>query len=721
MNNKAAAVHTTPSHSFTLAPIYLALVSSSVFAASSQPDSSHVEDAETVVVVGQKMDATRYSVPDSTIATRQNVSVMDIPKSVTTVSSQVLSDQNSDSLIDALLNVSGVTEANSIGGKEDSVIRRGFGSPRDGSLLTDGLKTALPHSFNATTESVEILKGPSSTLYGVLDPSGMVNVVTKKPQQQFGAKVWNKFKAMGAGQYGQSYGLDITDAMGDSHFSYRLISEYEDSDYWRNFGTHRNWTVAPSLMWTSEQAEWLFSYVHQQYLAPYDRGTIYDTDNQSFVGINSRTRLDEALSAVEGHSDLAKVSWTQHFSENWALQSLYGYSQDDFMADQIRTIGYDSDTGAVTRRADTRNYYKRKVHSARSDLTGTLNTWSKQSDVLVGVAYDRETTRRASLQRCNTNSDFNLNDIIYGQMDGCDFDASQDEPEYETIDTASIYAQEQLHINQQWIAVAGLRYQYYNVDAGSGDTQNTDAYGGAVLPNAGVVYKFNPSVSFYTNVGKTFRPNSNIGNPYGNLDPEEGISYEIGTKFQIADRLNATLAAYHSKKENIAYSEVIDGEKVYKTAGLVRSQGIEFDMTAELTDSLQAITSYAYTDAKVLEDPSNAGNQLPNVAKHTASVFLSYDQGSLFLDSDNLRYGGGVHGASKRAGDTGNSFYLPHYAVADLFVAYTFHADNPIKVQLNLNNIFDKTYYTHASSTYDVSVGEAFNATLSASMAFGAM
>ncbi len=724
MNKKSAVAYTKPApYYLTLSPLYLALLSSSVFAATSQQNENDSQDTETLVVVGHKTEITSYSVPDSSVATRSTQSVMDIPKAVTTVNSQVLIDQDSESLIDALRNVSGVTETNSIGGKEDAVVRRGFGSSRDGSLLTDGLKTALPHSFNVTTESVEVLKGPSSTLYGVLDPSGMVNVVTKKPQEEFGAKVWSKFKAMGAGRYGQSYGFDITDGIADSNFSYRLISEYEDSDYWRNFGTNRNWTVAPSLMWSTEQTELLFTFMHQHYLSPYDRGTIYNTNNQSFVNVNSRTRLDEELSAVEGDSDLAKVSWNQQLNGNWNLDSRYAFSQDDFVADQVRVLSYDSETGAVTRRADTRGYYKRKVHAVRSDLTGTVDAFTKQSDVLLGISYDNETTRRAKLQTCNKNSDFNLNDITYGEMEGCDFDASSDQLEYETINTASIYGQEQLHLNDQWIVVAGLRYQYYNIDAGRGDTQNTDSYGGAVLPNAGVVYKLNSSISLYTNVGKTFRPNSSITSAYGNLDPEEGISYEVGSKFQLANNLNATLAAYHSEKENVAYAETVDGETVYKTAGLVRSQGIEFDMTAELTDRLQAITSYAYTDAKVLEDPDYAGKQLPNVAKNTASVFLTYDQGNLFQGNDNLRYGGGVHGASKRAGDNDNSFELPEYAIADLFAAYTFQTSNPIKVQLNLNNIFDKTYYTSSigSSAYAVSVGEAFNATLNASMAFGAM
>ena len=716
-----AVRHQLKCYTLTLSPLVLAMFATPVRAEESHATNNQPEP-ETIVVTAQQHQI-GYTMPSSSVATRGNVSVMDIPKAVATVSAQVLQDQNSDSLINALTNVSGITQTNNFGGKDDAIIRRGFGASRDGSILTDGLKTALPHSFNATTEQVEVLKGPSSTLYGVLDPSGMVNLVTKKPQTEFGAKVWSKLSAMGAGRYGQKYGLDITDSISDSQFAYRFIGEYEDSDYWRNFGTNRNWTVAPSLMWSTDTTELVLSYFHQHYLIPYDRGTIYDTEKNEFVNVSPRTRLDEPLSKYEGDSDLAKISLNQTLNDIWNLDTRYAYSQDDFKANQVRTRSYNSTTGAVKRRADVRGFYKVKTHAVRSDLTGSVDLFQKQNDLLFGASYDREKTRRSKLQTCNQNSNFNVNDPTYGQMEGCTYDASSAVLEYETINTTSVYGQDQFHLNDQWILVGGLRYQQYDIVAGRGDTQNTDTNGHALLPNAGVIWKVDPMVSLYANVGKTFRPNSSMTSEYGNLDPEEGISYEVGSKFDINQRINATLAAYHARKKNVAYSETVDGMTVYNTAGLVRSQGIELDMTAQLTERLQAIGSYAYTDTKVLKDPDYEGKALPNVAKHTASLFLSYNHGNLFQDNDNLRYGGGVHGASKRAGDNDNSFYLPEYAIADLFAAYTFKTTNPIKVQLNLNNVFDKEYYTSSigSSAYAIAVGQPFNATLDISMAFGAM
>lgn len=134
------------------------------------------------------------------------------------MTNEVLRDQQARSLDDALANVSGVTQSNTLGGTQDAVIRRGFGDNRDGSILINGLKTALPHSFNDMAERVEVLKGPASTLYGILDPGGMVNVVTKEPEDTFSAEAYSRFSAFGAGKYGTSGGFDVTGPIAGTDF-----------------------------------------------------------------------------------------------------------------------------------------------------------------------------------------------------------------------------------------------------------------------------------------------------------------------------------------------------------------------------------------------------------------------------------------------------------------------------------------------------------------------
>lgn len=150
-------------------------------------DSVTTKDGETITVTADANTATEatdgYQPLSTSTATLTDMPMLDIPQVVNTVSDQVLENQNATTLDEALYNVSNVVQTNTLGGTQDAFVRRGFGANRDGSIMTNGLRTVLPRSFNAATERVEVLKGPASTLYGILDPGGLINVVTKRPEK----------------------------------------------------------------------------------------------------------------------------------------------------------------------------------------------------------------------------------------------------------------------------------------------------------------------------------------------------------------------------------------------------------------------------------------------------------------------------------------------------------------------------------------------------------
>mgnify|MGYP001834403243 CR=1 FL=1 len=152
-------------------------------------DSVTTKDGETITVTADANTATEatdgYQPLSTSTATLTDMPMLDIPQVVNTVSDQVLENQNATTLDEALYNVSNVVQTNTLGGTQDAFVRRGFGANRDGSIMTNGLRTVLPRSFNAATERVEVLKGPASTLYGILDPGGLINVVTKRPEKTF--------------------------------------------------------------------------------------------------------------------------------------------------------------------------------------------------------------------------------------------------------------------------------------------------------------------------------------------------------------------------------------------------------------------------------------------------------------------------------------------------------------------------------------------------------
>lgn len=138
---------------------------------------------ESLVVIGRKdADGVQsYQPLTSVTGTRSEANLLNVPQAIDVVPQQVITDQAVSSLDEALYNVSGITQANTLGGTQDAVMKRGFGDNRDGSILRDGVRSVQARNFTPTTERVEVLKGPASMLYGMGEPGGMINMITKNP------------------------------------------------------------------------------------------------------------------------------------------------------------------------------------------------------------------------------------------------------------------------------------------------------------------------------------------------------------------------------------------------------------------------------------------------------------------------------------------------------------------------------------------------------------
>jgi iron complex outermembrane receptor protein len=143
---------------------------------------------------------------------------------------------------------------------------RGFGDNRNGSIMRDGMPIVQGRGMNATVDRVEVLKGPASLLYGIQDPGGVVNLVSKKPELTQYNALTLRGSSYGDGKNGSGGAFDSTGALGESGLAYRLVLDHEDEDYWRNYGTHRETLIAPSLAWFGERTQLSFGYEHREFL-----------------------------------------------------------------------------------------------------------------------------------------------------------------------------------------------------------------------------------------------------------------------------------------------------------------------------------------------------------------------------------------------------------------------------------------------------------------------
>ncbi|WP_287815738.1 TonB-dependent receptor plug domain-containing protein, partial [Pseudomonas sp.] len=177
-----------------------------------------------------------YTAPTVSTASKGDVPVKEEAQTVNVVTHQTLTDYNARSLDDAIKFISGASQGNTLGNTKDSVVKRGFGSNDDGSILRDGVRSILSHNFTATADHVEALKGPASLLYGAMDPGGLINVVSKQPQYVQSTTLSGSAASEGGG----TLGVDTTGPIGDTGLAYRLVAERQHEDYWRNYGVDQH-------------------------------------------------------------------------------------------------------------------------------------------------------------------------------------------------------------------------------------------------------------------------------------------------------------------------------------------------------------------------------------------------------------------------------------------------------------------------------------------------
>lgn len=686
-----------------------------------------------VIVLGERStqaDGSYRPVPSKS-ALHSDVPVLDAPQVLNVVPAQVILDQRPRNVDDALANISGITQGNTLAGTQDTIMKRGFGGNRDGSIMHNGMPLVQGRGLNAAAESVEVIKGPASLLYGIMDPGGVVNVVSKKPLGEQATSLSLHTSTYGRGRNGAGATLDTTGPIGSGGLRYRLIVDRVDEDYWRNFGTHRETLLAPSLAWYGKETQVVLSYEHRDFLSPFDRGTALDPRTNQPLDIPYTRRLDEPFNAMQGKSDLAQFTVDHQLNRAWKVHAGFGYNSETYDANQLRVNGVNAATGTLVRSNDA-------THGAISTdsyglfyLQGALRLAGVRHEAQVGSDIEYRRIFRADLLRQAARTSFSYLNPVYGSEQPSAAVSASDSDQSDQLHNHALFAQDSVYLGPRWIVSAGVRYQDYKQLAGRGRPfkANTDTDGSKWLPRAGLVYKLSPTVSLYASHTRSMKPASTIA-PLSTgvvidsaVQPEQAKAWEAGVKFADPAGVSGSVALFDIDKRNVLVSQFNDVTKLtdWRTAGAARSRGLEADAAGRLGKRWNLIGSYAWVDALTTRDPLYQGLRLWNVARQTASLAAAYDAGSLGgkLGGDKLRLGLGAHYVGKRAGDSANSFMLPAYTVADGFATYdTRIGERNLRFQLNVKNLLDRHYYPSSVNKYFVSVGDARYLSLQAALDF---
>ncbi|KWK23533.1 TonB-dependent receptor [Burkholderia stagnalis] len=652
-----------------------------------------------------------YQPRTTSIAGAQDTPLEKIPQSVAVVSSSVMQDQQARSLDDVLGNISGVTQTNTLGGTRDAFIKRGFGSNNDGSVLVDGVRTPVLHSYLATIDRVEVLKGPASLLYGMQDPGGVINLVTRKPEDTFGGSI----SATRTSHGGAGATFDLTGPLGKpgqvagGTLAFRLTGEYDTSRYWRTFGRQRDALIAPALSWHDANTSIDVSYQYVDYTTPFDRGTAL-VNGRLDDSLRYR-RYEEAWSQSSGIQETFRARVEHRLSDAWRLRATYGWGRDRYAQTITRATSLNGATGAMMRSSDANLGRNDSDQIATLGLLGNVTLAGMKHALYVGGEYERQRSFRGDTIRGKAAPGFNLFDPVYDLLAPGGTPSKTQSDSLSKVHAYSIVLQDSVNLTERLTAVAGLRWEDWQQESGMGRpfVYADRSHGNVWLPQFGLAYAITPSLTAYANVSRSFKTNvsSNAAAP---LAPESGRVVEAGLKFSVARAITGTLAVYQIDKRNVA----VTIDNVTSTIGAARSRGVELDVAGQLTRHWSVIGSYAYTNANDRE----ANLPLINVARHTGSLFAVYDTALANLPG-RWRFGGGARFVGARPGDTANRFTLPGYVTVDAFAAYeTTIGKFPTRFQLNVKNLLDKTYYPSSNSNLIVAVGEPRLVTFTTTVSF---
>ncbi|MBY6238741.1 TonB-dependent siderophore receptor [Vibrio harveyi] len=679
----------------------LALVIGAVLAA---PAVAEVQKAdEHLVVEGREFG---YKADTNTTAMRMEMTQLETPGQVAVIDEAVIDEQRASTLGEVLKNDASVSAGGTSRNRERFSLR-GFELSSSDGFLRDGRQHWSHYRQPIELlERVEILKGPSGLLYGKSEPGGLVNMVSKKPTTETQVSL---SQDIGSNDHSRTV-LDVSGALNEEEtLRARAILAKESYGSWRKYGdgtepqTER---VVGGLVVEYDITENVMVSAH--YDRTKDEGSVdsgaYIVDGKPVLG--DKYIWDAQWSKIDNDVENYGIDINAQVADNVNVKA--GYNRQDFKRFDVESYPKFDDY-------EEKNVIKHKGNdrsdnwvfdTAYVDVTTDFSLLDTDNTLLIGAnyldySYDRFMAfhQESSVQPGQT-------------VPKPGYRSSKKWPTSEH-DTWGIYAQNMMTINDYWQVLAGVRYD---------EKRSETLTESQVSPKLGVIFHPASNGSIYVQYSESFMPqgavaDSDFTNDGEELEAERGISYEVGTKWELFDeRLFLTGALFDITLENVRLDIVDpndskkqiatqDGEQVHRGAEIL-AQGF-------VTDKLSLTASAMYLDAEITESAKLKGNRPADVPELSASVWSSYKV------QDNTNVNLGVIYEGERYGDAANTFKKDGYARVDMGVAYTHKYDENLDIvtRFNVENVFDTEYLAGGGSTnpdnYDgatnVVIGEGRN------------
>ncbi|MGF7209430.1 catecholate siderophore receptor [Skermanella aerolata] len=644
--------------------------------------SEEVETLGPVTVTGTEARNTMERQPS---LDRLPSSIQDTPQGISVVPQELIEQKNITTLREAVRNVPGISiNAGEGGAQGDTLTIRGFSARGD--LFVDGARD--PGQYNRDTfniDSIEVLKGPSSLLFGRGSTGGVINMVTKAPTLE---RFNSAEISLGNGPFYRGT-ADVNLPVGPTS-AIRLNVMGQDSDtVGRDLVEQRRWGVAPSIgIGLGTDTQFTLSYLHQEednrpdYGLPYVFGRPAPVSLDTFYGL-SDDKEDVTVDLLTAKLDHVATDWLKVSN---TLRAGYYTRDATTTAPRVNApIGTPLSAIRVNRSRPSLDSETLTVNN-QTTATANFTTGPLGHTLVAGVelGYDDTDTKRFGFTGLPTASLFDPDpNAGVGTPRGLTTNTSAD------ATTVGVYAFDQIKLTEEWSIIGGVRWDRF-------DAESEEKVAGLSLDRtdnmwstrAAVVYEPTDQQTYYASYGTSFNPSAefvSLSAAQVGLSPEKNRTFEAGAKFSLFDdRIGLGGSLFRIEKTNArtvdptnAAVTILDGEQ--------RVDGFEFEANGRITDRWSVLAGYTYLDGEITEaNDATEGKTLQNTPKHSGFGWTTYEV------AEGLEVGAGAYYVGTRFANNTNTAKVPDYWRLDAMVSYTI---NDVRFALNGYNLADEDIY----------------------------